>query len=64
LTSRGIDPAAVAPLIGLPLTEAATAASRLGLRVSTAYMLLDRSERQLDVLADEGEVTNIVGLHI
>jgi hypothetical protein len=64
LTSRGIEPAAVAPLIGLPLEEAAIAASKLGLRVSTAYMLLNRSERQLDVLADDGEVTNILGLHI
>jgi hypothetical protein len=62
--SRGIEPAAVAPLIGLPLEEAAIAASKLGLRVSTAYMLLNRSERQLDVLAEDGEVTNILGLHI
>jgi hypothetical protein len=64
LTSQGIEPAALAPLIGLPLTEAARAASNLGLRVSTGYMLLNRSERQLDVLADDGEVTNILGLHI
>jgi hypothetical protein len=64
LTSRGIDPAALAPLIGLSLNEAAIEAGKLGLRVSTAYMLLNRSERQLDVLADDGEVTNILGLHI
>jgi hypothetical protein len=64
LTSRGIEPAAVAPLIGLPLEEAEIAARKLGLRVSTGYMLLNRRERQLDVLADDGEVTNILGLHI
>jgi hypothetical protein len=64
LTSRGIEPAALARLIGLPLAEAARAASKLGLRVSTGYMLLHRSEGQLDVLADDGEVTNILGLHI
>jgi hypothetical protein len=64
LTARGIEPAAVAPLIGLPLEEAALQSRKLGLRLSTAYMLLNRSERQLDVLADDGEVTNILGLHI
>ena len=64
LTSRGIEAAAVARLIGLPLNEAQCEARKLGLRVSTAYMLLNRAERQLDVLADDGEVTNILGLHI
>ena len=64
LTYRGIEPAAVARLIGLPLEEAAVAAGKLGLRVSTAYMLLNRAPGQLDVLADDGEVTNILGLHI
>jgi len=64
LTTRGVEPAAVARLIGLPLEEAAVKVRNLGLRVSTAYMLLDRSARQLDVLADDGEVTNILGLHI
>lgn len=64
LTARGIEPAAVARLIGLSLEDAELEARKLGLRVSTGYMLLDRSERQLDVLADDGEVTNILGLHI
>jgi hypothetical protein len=64
LTTRGIDPTAVACLIGLPLSEAQIAANKLGLRVSTAHMLLNRADRQLDVLADEGAVTNILGLHI
>jgi hypothetical protein len=64
LTSRGIEPAAVARLIGLPLEEAEIAARKLNLRVSTGYMLLNRSAGQLDVLADDGEVTNILGLHI
>jgi hypothetical protein len=64
LTARGIEPAAVAPLIGLPLEEAAGEAGKLGLRVSTAYRLMNRSERKLDVLADDGDVTNILGLHI
>jgi hypothetical protein len=64
LAARGIEPAAVARLIGLSLEDAELEAGKLGLRVSTAYMLLNRSERQLDVLADDGEVTNILGLHI
>jgi hypothetical protein len=64
LTARGIAPATVARLIGLSLEDAQLEAHKLGLRVSTGYMLLNRSERQLDVLADDGEVTNILGLHI
>jgi hypothetical protein len=64
LTARGIEPAAVARLIGLPLEDAMLEASKLGLGVSTGYMLLNRAPRQLDVLADDGEVTNILGLHI
>jgi hypothetical protein len=64
LTARGIEPAAVAPLIGLSLDDAELEARKLGLRVSTGYMLLNRAPGQLDVLADDGEVTNILGLHI
>jgi hypothetical protein len=60
LDSAGPDPEAAGQRDRLYEIEA----SRLGLRVSTAYMLLDRSDRQLDVLADDGEVTNILGLHI
>jgi hypothetical protein len=64
LTARGIEPAAVAPLIGLSFEDAELEARKLGLRVSTGYMRLDRAPGQLDVLADDGEVTNILGLHI
>jgi hypothetical protein len=64
LTARGIEPAAVARLIGLTLDEASLEAGKLGLRVSTGYMLLNRAPGQLDVLADDGEITNILGLHI
>jgi hypothetical protein len=64
LTARGIEPAAVARLIGLSLEDANREARKLGLRVSTGYMLLNRAPGQLDVLADDGEVTNILGLHI
>jgi hypothetical protein len=64
LIARGIEPAAVARLIGLSLEEATLEAGKLGLGLSTGYMLLHRAERQLDVLADDGDVTNILGLHI
>jgi DNA-directed RNA polymerase specialized sigma24 family protein len=64
LAALDIDPAAVALLTGLPYDEAREAADKLGLRLSTGYMLLHRAPRQLDVLADDGEVTNILGLHV
>jgi hypothetical protein len=64
LIVRGIEPAAIAQLIGLSLEDAELEARKLGLCVSTGYMLVNRAPGQLDVLADDGEVTNILGLHI
>jgi hypothetical protein len=55
----------VARVIGMPLDEAQAHAEKLGLRgVRTSYMLMDRAPGDLDVVADDGLVTMILGLHM
>jgi hypothetical protein len=54
----------VARVIGMPLDEAQAHVKQLGLdRVRTTYMLIDRAPGHLDVIADDGVVTMILGLH-
>jgi hypothetical protein len=55
----------VARVIGMPLDEAQAHVEKLGLSgVRTGYMLLDRAPGDLDVVADDGVVTMILGLHM
>jgi hypothetical protein len=55
----------VAHVIGMPLEEAQAHVEQLGLRgVRTSCMLLDRAPGELDVVADDGVVTMILGLHM
>jgi hypothetical protein len=55
----------VARVIGMPLDEAQAHVEKLGLRgVRTSYMLMDRAPGDLDVVADDGVVTMILGLHM
>jgi hypothetical protein len=55
----------VARVIGMPLDEAQAHVAKLGLRrVRTSYMLMDRAPGDLDVVADDGAVTMILGLHM
>jgi hypothetical protein len=55
----------VARVIGMPLDEAQAHVERLGLRaVRTGYMLMDRAPGEPDVVADDGVVTMILGLHM
>lgn len=55
----------VARVIGMPLEEAQAHVEKLGLRgVRTSYLLLDRAPGDLDVVADDGVVTMILGLHM
>ena len=55
----------VARVIGMPLGEAQAHVEKLGVRgVRTSYMLMDRAPGDLDVVADDGVVTMILGLHM
>jgi hypothetical protein len=55
----------VARVIGMPLDEAQAHVEKLGLRrVRTTYMLMDRAPGELDVVADDGVITMILGLHM
>ena len=55
----------VARVVGMPLEEAQAHVQKLGLRqVRTSYLLLDRAPGDLEVVADDGVVTMILGLHM
>jgi hypothetical protein len=55
----------VSRVIGMPLDEAQAHVEKLGLRrVRTTYMLMDRAPGELDVVADDGVITMILGLHM
>jgi hypothetical protein len=55
----------VARVIGMPLDDAQAHVEKLGLReVRTTYMLMDRAPGELDVVADDGVITMILGLHM
>jgi hypothetical protein len=55
----------VAHVIGMPIDEAQAHVEKLGLRqVRTSYMLMDKSPGDLDVGADDGVITMILGLHM
>jgi hypothetical protein len=49
----------------MPLDAAQAHVEKLGLRgVRTSYMLMDRAPGELDVVADNGVITMILGLHM
>jgi hypothetical protein len=67
MTSRsmGFPVEEVARVIGMPLDAAQAHVEKLGLRgVRTSYMLMDRAPGELDVVADNGVITMILGLHM
>ena len=65
LDRMGFPVEALALVIGMPLDEAQAHVKKLGLRcVRTSWAALDRAPGDLDVVADDGVITMILGLHM
>jgi hypothetical protein len=61
----GFPVEAVALVIGMPLDEAQAHVEELGLRcVRTSWAAMDLAPGDLDVVADDGVITMILGLHM
>ena len=65
LERMGFPMEAVALVIGMPLDEAQAHVEKLGVRcVRTSWASLDLAPGDLDVVADDGVNTMILGLHM